>query len=128
MTMRWPPLTHDGVRADATSQALEPTPTPPVALGAVVAGKYRVDRVIGHNFTGQWVDEVHAGDPNLPALLEDYRATVSGPTWRRGPPRVRHDDKCSTLEVLRVPLATDAKTVDMILALTLFFDHRGDEI
>lgn len=88
----------------------------------------RVDRVIGHNFTGQWVDEVHAGDPNLPALLEDYRATTSGPTWRRGPPRVRHDDKCASLEVLRLPLASDGKTVDMILALTLFFDHRGDEI
>lgn len=88
----------------------------------------RVDRVIGHNFTGRWVDEVHAGDPNFPVLLEDYRATMAGPTWRRGPPRVHHDDKCSFLEVLRLPLASDGHTVDMILALTLFFDSRGDEL
>jgi hypothetical protein len=90
----------------------------------------RIDRVIGRSFTGRWVDDVHAGDPNYPELLEDYRATVvqRQPSWRRGPPRVRHDDKCSTLEVLRLPLATDGQTVDMVLSLTLFFDHRGEEI
>lgn len=52
MTMRWPPLTPDGVRAGAAGQALEPTPTPPIALGGVVAGKYRVDRVIGFGGMG----------------------------------------------------------------------------
>jgi serine/threonine-protein kinase len=52
MTMRWPPLTPDGVRAGAAGQALEPTPTPPVALGGVVAGKYRVERVIGFGGMG----------------------------------------------------------------------------
>ena len=90
----------------------------------------RIDRVIGHSFTGRWVDEVHAGDPNYPELLEDYRATVAqrAPSWRRGPPRVRHDDKCATLEVLRLPLATDGQTVDMVLSLTLFFDTKGEEI
>ncbi len=90
----------------------------------------RIDRVIGHSFTGRWVDEVHAGDPNYPELLEDYRATIARrePTWRRGPPRVRHDDKCATLEVLRLPLATDGQTVDMVLSLTLFFDSKGEEI
>jgi hypothetical protein len=90
----------------------------------------RIDRVIGHSFTGRWVDEVHAGDPNYPALLEDYRSTVvqGRPTWRRGPPRVRHDDKCAALEVLRLPLARDGSIVDMVLSLTLFFDSKGAEI
>lgn len=90
----------------------------------------RIDRVIGRNFTGRWVDEVHAGDPNYPELLEDYRATVvnARPTWRRGPPRVRHDDKCATLEVLRLPLASDGTHVDMVLSLTLFFDLKDEEI
>ncbi|MBV8167561.1 MAG: hypothetical protein JO021_12265, partial [Alphaproteobacteria bacterium] len=45
-----------------------------------------------------------------------------------GPPRVRHDDKCATLEVLRLPLATDGQTIDMVLSLTLFFDTKGEEI
>ncbi|MBI3516845.1 MAG: PAS domain-containing protein [Proteobacteria bacterium] len=90
----------------------------------------KIDHVIGRNFTGRWVDEVHAGDPNYPALLEDYRSTVAQrqPSWRRGPPRVRHHDKCSILEVIRLPLASDGQTVNMVLSLTLFFDHKGQEI
>jgi eukaryotic-like serine/threonine-protein kinase len=52
MTMRWPPLAHDDVRAGAIGQNLEPTPTPPIALGGIVAGKYRVDRVIGFGGMG----------------------------------------------------------------------------
>jgi hypothetical protein len=90
----------------------------------------KIDQIIGHSFTGRWVDEVHAGDPNYPALLEDYRSTVAlrRPTWRRGPPRVRHDDKCSILEVIRLPLASDGQAVDMVLSLTLFFDFKGQEI
>ena len=50
--MRWPPLAADGARDAAADAAAEPTPTPPISLGAVVAGKYRVDRVIGFGGMG----------------------------------------------------------------------------
>src|SRR5438477_4140783 len=52
MTMRWPPLALDGSPAVDAGAPPEPTPTPPVLLGGVVAGKYRVDRVIGFGGMG----------------------------------------------------------------------------
>ncbi len=90
----------------------------------------KIDRMIGHSFTGRWFDEVHEGDPNFPALLADYRITVveHRPTWRRGPPRVRHDRNCAEIEGIRLPLASDGQRVDMVVALALYFDLRGEEI
>ena len=50
--MRWPPLAADGANDAAAEAVAAPTPTPPIALGGVVAGKYRVDRVIGFGGMG----------------------------------------------------------------------------
>jgi serine/threonine protein kinase len=55
MTSRWPPLEHG-----EQPRLLEPpgqsrsdiTPTPPIELGGVVAGKYRIERVIGFGGMG----------------------------------------------------------------------------
>ena len=55
MTSRWPPLEHSGQprQLDPTGSP-EPdlTPTPPIELGGIVAGKYRIDRVIGFGGMG----------------------------------------------------------------------------
>jgi hypothetical protein len=90
----------------------------------------KIDRVIGHNFTGRWFDEVHQGDPNLPSLVDDYRIAVfeRRPTWRRGPPRLGYDKRCATIEGIRLPLASDGRTVDMVTAMTVFFDLKGNEM
>src|SRR5438445_7233317 len=50
MTTRWPPLTPDRAEATAATPAPPPggsEPVLPVAVGEVVAGKYRIDAVIG---------------------------------------------------------------------------------
>src|SRR5258706_6793869 len=56
MTMRWPPLAPvgDSGAGDLTdAEAPFPlTPTPPIAIGGIVAGKYRVDQVIGFGGMG----------------------------------------------------------------------------
>jgi serine/threonine protein kinase len=55
MTSRWPPLELSGhPRQPEPSGPPEPdlTPTPPIELGGVVAGKYRIDRVIGFGGMG----------------------------------------------------------------------------
>jgi len=55
MTSRWPPLEHSEPLRPPGPPELSgpaPTPTPPIELGGVVAGKYRIDRVIGFGGMG----------------------------------------------------------------------------
>jgi hypothetical protein len=90
----------------------------------------RVDTVLGRKLSGRYLDESYSGHPNWPALEDDYRCVVvtGEPYWRRGAPRVIAAENCATLEVLRLPLAHDGKSVNMILAQTLFFGDEGHEI
>jgi hypothetical protein len=41
---------------------------------------------------------------------------------------MRPDKDYYELERVRLPLASDGQTVDMILSLTVFFDSNGNEI
>lgn len=84
----------------------------------------RLDAVIGRPLAGRWLDEVYAGEPDAGSLLDAYaRVALSGlPGWRRGDPHVGSDPLCREVEVLRLPLAADGKTVDLILGLTMYFD------
>jgi hypothetical protein len=86
-----------------------------------------VDSVHGRSLKGQWLDEAYADDAQGVTLIADYREVVevAAPTWRRGRPRVLPDPNCAELEVLRLPLAADGRTVDMILAISLYFDRAG---
>jgi hypothetical protein len=90
----------------------------------------RVDIVHGRNMTNQWLDEAHGGDRKGQALLDDYcRVVETGqPTWRRGTPHVVPEPECVTVEVLRLPLARDGSTIDMLLCLNLYFSADGREV
>jgi len=49
--------------------------------------------------------------------------------WRRGAPHFAgFIDRCVELERVFVPLASDGKTVDIIVTITAFFDAAGVEI
>jgi hypothetical protein len=89
-----------------------------------------IDAALGRSVAEQWVDAVHASHPNWPLLLADYRHVIDKrtPLWRRGPPHVVTDENCTTVETLRLPLAGDGQTVDMVLGLTLLFDQTNREI
>ena len=43
------------------------------------------------------------------------------PNWRRGKSLIRFEKEHAELERLYLPLASDGETVDMILAITVFF-------
>lgn len=48
------------------------------------------------------------------------------PDWRRGRPAIDHTRYVDTLERVIVPLATDGRTVDMLMALTMFYWKDGE--
>jgi serine/threonine protein kinase len=52
MTSRWPPLEDSGHLRLPEPPDPDLTPTPPIELGGIVAGKYRIDRVIGFGGMG----------------------------------------------------------------------------
>jgi hypothetical protein len=87
----------------------------------------RVDSVKARCLSGQWLDEAYAGDPDCAGVLREYTEVVESraPVWRRGQPRVAPDPNCHTIEALRLPLAVDGRTVDMVLGLVLYFDAAG---
>lgn len=85
----------------------------------------RVVDYAGEDNTGSWVDEKWPGFDNS-AFAEI--ATSGKPSWYRGPSKLRPEKDYYELERARFPLAQDGKRVDMILALTIFFDRQGKEI
>ena len=55
MTSRWPPLEHSEhprLPEPPSPTRADVTPTPPIELGGIVAGKYRIERVIGFGGMG----------------------------------------------------------------------------
>jgi hypothetical protein len=90
----------------------------------------RVDVVHGRNLANQWLDEAHAGDPHLEHLLREYVriAETAEPSWRRGMPWVVPEPECVTVEALRLPLARDGVTVDMVLGMSMYFNAAGREV
>jgi hypothetical protein len=90
----------------------------------------RVDFVHGRNMSHLWLDEAHGSDRKSAALLNDYRRVVETgqPTWRRGTPHVVPEPECVMVEVLRLPLARDGRTIDMLLCLSLYFGVNGREV
>ncbi len=85
-----------------------------------------VDAVLGKTCTGLWLDELYAA---APMVLKQYDVVVETgqPFWRRGAPHLPVRD-CKMIEVLRLPLGADGKTVDMVLSLSVYFDAHGHEI
>lgn len=79
----------------------------------------------GEDNTGKWFDEqLPDFDPSVFIdVVESGR-----PSWARGRSKMRPEKDYYELERVRLPLASDGKTVDMILSLTVFFDSQGKEI
>jgi len=85
----------------------------------------RHQQPMGGDFTGRWMDEVHE---NFVASrgIRDYEAVAQGETsWRRGAPIFHTDQEFLIIERLMLPLADDGRTVDMIMAITLYFRNDG---
>ena len=79
----------------------------------------------GEDNTGNWFDQRWPDfDPSEYAKVVE----TGEPTWARGRSRWRPERDFYEIERVRLPLARDGETVDMILVLTVFFDSKGVEI
>ena len=85
----------------------------------------RVVAYAGEDNTGRWIDEKWPDYNDTP-----YRQVVERrePSWWRGASQFRPERSYVELERVRLPLARDGETVDMILCLTIFYDQHGKEI
>lgn len=94
-----------------------------------VVGTRMVD-ALGGDLTGQWLDEAHARGvhkPQFPAYMKVVEERA--PEWRRGPPHfASYIDKCTGMERVFLPLASNGRDVDMILTIAVFFDREGHEL
>lgn len=85
----------------------------------------RVVAYAGEDNTGAWIDEKWP-DYNDAALRQVV--AQRNPSWWRGPSQFRPEKNYVELERVRLPLAQDGETVDMILCLTIFYDQTGREV
>lgn len=83
----------------------------------------RVVSGLGREVTGLWLDEAHPEATSCPEYIGRYRQVfLSGvPSWRRGRPYLAIHRDFDDIENLFLPLAADGCTVDMILAMTVFY-------
>jgi serine/threonine-protein kinase len=111
MTMRWPPLEPEAeVRLGSGEVPNEPTPTPPIQLGAMVADKYRVDRVIGFGGMGVVCHATHLelGTPVAIKFVReerdaDDRAVARLLTEARAAAQLRSQHACRVIDCGRLP-------------------------
>jgi hypothetical protein len=85
----------------------------------------RITDYAGEDNTGVWFDERW---PDFDPLALVKVVKLGEPSWWRGQSLLRPEKNYYELERVRLPLAADGKTVDMILSLTVFFDKDGKEI
>lgn len=73
-------------------------------------------KALGREMTGEWLDDAHPHIKHHPSFLTIYHHIVfdAAVYWMRGQPVLKHLEKFSSLENVRVPLATDGRTVDMV--------------
>jgi len=85
----------------------------------------RIVAYAGEDNKGKWFDEKWPtyDDSVLLGIVQSGR-----PSWFRGPSNLRPEKDYYELERVRLPLARDGMTVDMILGLTIFFNSQGREI
>lgn len=82
----------------------------------------RIEEYSGSSLTRGWV-----GDRVKGVRLSNVHNSMINvvetklPNWRRGKPNISNHADYPELERLYLPLATDSETVDMILAITIFF-------
>jgi len=95
--------------------------------------KYRlvgtgIVRAIGHDFTGHWLDET---DTYAPAQYLVAQATIRKVVeshrlvWSKGSSSLQGQHDHQEAEVIRLPLASDGATVDVILNYAIFYNVDG---
>jgi hypothetical protein len=101
---------------------------PPLRLRYRLVGTKLV-QAGGRELTGRLMEDAH---PNL-LLAEPYAdypacAREARIGWRRGPTVFDWDRQHVQIERILLPLATDGRTVDVILGLSVFLDSNGREL
>jgi len=87
-----------------------------------------VAQAFDHDTTGEYLDVTHDryrdGQVRI-NILDVIRERT--PAWRIGRPKLWRLQDFLRLERIYLPLAGDGRTVDMVLALTVFLDRFGTE-
>jgi hypothetical protein len=89
-----------------------------------------ITRSVQRELTGLWLDEAQPHLFENANLRDRYRFMfdTGQPTWRRGKTIWDRDPTHRLVENCLAPLATDGVTIDKIIAVSVQFDARGNEI
>lgn len=87
-----------------------------------------VDLGYGVPLTGAWLHDIEEGFESVSSRSRSFvdAATNAQINHRRGAPRFRMNAEAAELERLMMPLASDGRTVDMLLGFTVFYDGIGN--
>jgi hypothetical protein len=120
----------------------------PIALGDLLPGMWLLDvqrepfrlryrlvgtrivEAIGHETTGQWLDEAHPHVIRKPDYFDRYRGVIAtkAPSRRRGPARLWTNQDYREIENVVLPLATDGTSVDVLAVLTVMYRLDGTSL
>ena len=116
-------------------QHVDPTALPPALLPflwladvqrAPLRFRYRLlgtehVRVLRRDYTGHWIDEAHANFAGSAASAQFVAAVERGePGYRSGDTLIILPEDYRSMERLILPLARDGKSVDMLLAISVY--------
>jgi hypothetical protein len=83
-------------------------------------------RGFARDFTGWWLDEAHPVFPKTPQYAQFVAVAEEGRVaFRRGDLGTRMEIDYVHLERLLLPLAANGRTVDILLAMTVYFGSHG---
>jgi serine/threonine-protein kinase len=137
MTSEWPPLAGAGQQHGELAPSPEPvggTPTPPVALGEIVAGKYRIDGTIGFGGMGVVCAATHLelGTPIAikfvrPEKAGDERASARFLTEARAAAKLQSQHACRIIDCGRLPTGSPYIVMEHLSGqdLRLLIDKSG---
>ena len=82
----------------------------------------KIQEIAGQSLTGQLLEDVHPDLRSEPEYADRYLAPARQgvAVWASGKSVFRIESPHGKTEVLVLPLATDGKTVDMLLGVTIF--------
>ena len=89
-----------------------------------------ITRSVRRELTGLWLEEAQPESVQNVNLRDRYRFILETgkATWRRGPTLWDRDPTHRLVDNCLAPLATDGRTVDKIVAVSVIFDAGGREI
>ncbi|MFN3461713.1 MAG: PAS domain-containing protein [Oceanibaculum sp.] len=85
----------------------------------------RIVNRLGHDPTGERLEDTDLDYRNNPSLTDRYRATVEHrrPTYRLGQQKLTRTRDFEFVENIFLPMAEDGRTVDMLMALSVLVDN-----